>query len=203
MVGSYGYLAPERLRGEAATPESDLCALGCLLVTSITGQLPYPGTDMQVAQQHLSSPIPQWDETTPVLAKLNDIVRLALAKTPAERYHNVREMRADLHTARQLASDLERVTVHTVRRTRLPSVLAATEAPTPIDVEPTGARKVKLAVTSGVVGPGGSGRRGELGRELQRHPEWARFSRARESDGAAIRCTCHGIQGRHTEPSSS
>lgn len=101
VVGSYGYLAPERLSDGPASPQSDIYSLGCLLVTSVTGRLPYSGTDLEVAEAHLSSPIPQWEETTPVLALLNNVLRRSMAKQPQERYASAQEMRSDLLAAKQ------------------------------------------------------------------------------------------------------
>ena len=43
-VGTLGYLAPELLRGEPATPASDDYALGALVYRALTGCLPYPDT---------------------------------------------------------------------------------------------------------------------------------------------------------------
>lgn len=100
LVGSYGYLAPERLLGEPATPASDLYSLGCLLVTAATGVLPYSGSDAEVAEQHLRSPVPQWDETSAGHAAVNAVLRRAMAKDPAARYGSAEEMRAALLDAR-------------------------------------------------------------------------------------------------------
>jgi serine/threonine-protein kinase len=47
VLGTPGYLAPERLDGSAVAPESDLYSLGVLLDAMLTGQLPdeHPPTD--------------------------------------------------------------------------------------------------------------------------------------------------------------
>ncbi|MCW2819599.1 MAG: pknH [Marmoricola sp.] len=100
LVGSYGYLAPERLLGEPATPASDLYSLGCLLVTAATGVLPYSGSDAEVAEQHLRSPVPQWDETSAGHAAVNAVLRRAMAKDPTARYGSAEEMRVALVDAR-------------------------------------------------------------------------------------------------------
>ena len=38
IVGTVGYLSPEQARGEAATPASDVFALGCILFEMVTGR---------------------------------------------------------------------------------------------------------------------------------------------------------------------
>jgi serine/threonine-protein kinase len=43
VVGTVDYLAPELIRGEAATPASDLYALGCVAFECLCGQTPFGG----------------------------------------------------------------------------------------------------------------------------------------------------------------
>lgn len=155
VVGTFGYLAPERCNGGSATPASDIYSLGCLLVTALTGTAPYTGTDFEVAQHHVSSPIPQWEETTPVLAQLNTVVRRSMAKDPAQRYQSASEMRRDLLAARQtLPGDLAPVAAPaavelTVRRPAVPLDSSPSAPPTPS--APTHADRRKRAVILGAV----------------------------------------------------
>lgn len=130
VIGSYGYLAPERLSGAAATPASDIYSLGCLLVTSVTGRLPYSGTDLEVAELHLTSPIPQWEESTPSLAMLNGVLRRAMAKDPEDRYASAQDMRqALLRAAEQVRS--EQAPAEVEPTTRRPVPIPSGSAPTP------------------------------------------------------------------------
>ncbi len=61
MAGSWAYISPERARGEAATPVSDVYSLGCLFWVCLTGRTPYDGTDVEMAIAHLNAPVPQVD----------------------------------------------------------------------------------------------------------------------------------------------
>ena len=45
MVGTLPYLAPELLRGDAHSPQSDVYALGVLMFRLLTGTFPYSGVD--------------------------------------------------------------------------------------------------------------------------------------------------------------
>ncbi|MCX6398060.1 MAG: serine/threonine-protein kinase [Propionibacteriales bacterium] len=90
VVGTYAYLAPELITGGAVSPASDVYALGCLLVAAVTGTPPYGGTDQEIAQQHLTSEIPLWEATSPLLEHLNELVRTSMAKDPAARYPSAR-----------------------------------------------------------------------------------------------------------------
>ncbi|MCB0830407.1 MAG: protein kinase, partial [Solirubrobacterales bacterium] len=44
VVGTAAYLAPEQVRGEEATPSTDVYALGVVLYQFLTGRLPYEGS---------------------------------------------------------------------------------------------------------------------------------------------------------------
>ena len=59
IVGTPGFLAPERLNGAPASAASDVYALGCLLWTVLTGEQPYRGSQAQVLYAHLEAPVPQ------------------------------------------------------------------------------------------------------------------------------------------------
>ncbi|SEB74787.1 Serine/threonine protein kinase [Nocardioides exalbidus] len=96
VAGSWAYLAPERAHGGPATPASDVYALGCLLHACATGHAPYSGSDVEIALAHVNQPVPQLDGTDPATAELNRILRLAMAKDPAERYSSAGDLRADL-----------------------------------------------------------------------------------------------------------
>lgn len=132
IVGTYGYLAPERCEGADATPASDIYSLGCVLVAMLTGSAPYTGTDMQVVSHHLHSPVPQLAAVTPEIAALNAVIARSMAKNPAERYGSARDMRAAL---RQI-QDLGR-TAATVPQERLLSPITPT---TPMVLPPLLAR---------------------------------------------------------------
>lgn len=47
ILGSPGYMAPERARGALAGPESDLWSLGATMFTAVEGRAPYVGDDVQ------------------------------------------------------------------------------------------------------------------------------------------------------------
>ncbi|WP_052336226.1 serine/threonine-protein kinase [Nocardioides alkalitolerans] len=96
VAGTMGYMAPERCRGEAATPASDVYALGCVLWASLAGAPPYSGTDVEVGLQHLSEPVPQFRETDPTSRIVNAVLRRSMAKNPAERYPDAAAVRRDL-----------------------------------------------------------------------------------------------------------
>ncbi|MCD4533868.1 serine/threonine protein kinase [Nocardioides sp. cx-169] len=103
VAGTFAYLAPERLRGEPATPSADLYALGCVLWTALTNSTPYAGSDVQIGMSHLSDPVPQLAPTSPVARAVNDVLRQAMAKEPAQRYPSANAMRSALQELARLA----------------------------------------------------------------------------------------------------
>ncbi len=92
-VGTYGYMAPELVRGERAIPgQVDLYALGGVLCEMLTGQAPYVGDNFaQIFDQHLKAEPPRVRslgiDCPEPLEKM--IVQL-LAKDPLERPFNAR-----------------------------------------------------------------------------------------------------------------
>jgi serine/threonine protein kinase len=103
VAGTFAYLAPERTRGEPATPAADLYALGCVLWTALTARTPYAGTDVEIGMAHVSAPVPQLMESSSVAAAINALLRTAMAKDPASRYSSADAMSSALQEIAHLA----------------------------------------------------------------------------------------------------
>ncbi len=103
LLGTAAYVAPERVRGEPATPASDLYAVGVILYELLTGHVPFPGqTPEELLAQHLhAAPVPprRWRRDIP--PALEQVVLRALAKDPGARYRSAEAMLAALQTAGQ------------------------------------------------------------------------------------------------------
>ncbi len=59
VLGSPGYVAPERASGARATPASDLYALGVVAYECLTGAPPFTGAGLEVALAHVNKPFPE------------------------------------------------------------------------------------------------------------------------------------------------
>ena len=101
IVGTPGYMAPERVRGEAADGRADLYALGVVLYEMLSGAIPWKN----VTSSHFLgaygklTPPPL---TSPFGILPRQVIRLvarALAVKPDERHQTARELLADLEQA--------------------------------------------------------------------------------------------------------
>jgi Protein kinase domain len=90
LIGTPGYLAPERAMGERAAPASDLYSLGMLAYECLAGTPPFRGTPLEVALAHRDRPLPPLPGSVAVgVAAL--VMRLA-AKDPARRLGDAAEV---------------------------------------------------------------------------------------------------------------
>lgn len=101
LVGSIHYLSPEQARGERATHQSDIYALGIILYEMIMGSVPFKGdTPVSIAMQHFQSSIPSivGRSSQEIPQSLENIVLKSTAKNPMYRYQTCDELFQDLMT---------------------------------------------------------------------------------------------------------
>jgi tetratricopeptide (TPR) repeat protein/TolB-like protein len=94
ILGTFGYMAPEQLRGEVADSRSDLFAVGAVLYEMLSGRPAFPGSTPaeQIATTLTANP-PPLDSGPP---ELNAVILRALAKERDHRYSSAREFLVDL-----------------------------------------------------------------------------------------------------------
>ncbi|MFC3962406.1 serine/threonine-protein kinase [Nocardia jiangsuensis] len=87
-IGTFTYMAPERLGAAEVDARADVYALACVLHQALTGQLPFPGDSIQhQIVAHLNTPPPAPSQVLPgVPAEFDAVVRCGMAKEPDARY---------------------------------------------------------------------------------------------------------------------
>jgi len=103
VVGTAAYLAPEQVRGEEATPATDVYALGVVLYQFLTGRLPYEGStlaELAVRQQN-EKPLPPTTYNNDVPETLGGAVLRALEGDPGRRYASADELAGGLRLGLQ------------------------------------------------------------------------------------------------------
>lgn len=98
VVGSLTYIAPERLRGEDTDTRADLYAMGVILYELITGRPVFSSNDdFELIDMHVNAAPPTLDPSLP--RALDNVIQIALAKYPAERFADAAQMAIELELA--------------------------------------------------------------------------------------------------------
>ncbi len=94
FVGTLDYVSPEQIRGEEASPASDIYALTAVLYECLCGVVPFPKpSDVAVLNAHVSDPPPLVTEHRPELAPaVDDVIARGMAKDANARQTSATEM---------------------------------------------------------------------------------------------------------------
>ena len=97
IVGSARYMSPEQLRGEDATPRSDIYSVGVLLYHCLTGRPPFAGDVKSLARQHIhKDPPPPRRLNKRITPGMEAVIMKALSKKPRDRYFSANAMLDDI-----------------------------------------------------------------------------------------------------------
>ncbi|MBX3608223.1 MAG: serine/threonine protein kinase [Piscinibacter sp.] len=102
VLGSPGYMAPERYTDEAPDQRVDIFSCGVLLYELLTGRAPFQGSSSAVMYQvlHQTPPAPSALPLRPAVpSRFDAVVALALARRPEDRFASAAEMRDALCAA--------------------------------------------------------------------------------------------------------
>ncbi|YCK40601.1 serine/threonine-protein kinase [Actinomadura sp. ATCC 39365] len=94
MIGSPGFIAPERLEGEPGGPSSDLWSLGATLFVAVTGGNAYPGSVAERVRATVTQPVPL------APGPLGPLLAAMMARDPGTRP----DPRNVVHALRQVAA---------------------------------------------------------------------------------------------------
>jgi predicted Ser/Thr protein kinase len=99
LSGTPHYVAPERIRGEPASPSSDVYGVGILLYELLTGQVPWDGPVQKILAGHLDEqPKPPSRLVEGLDPAVENLVLHALAKRPSERHKDMAAFIYELKT---------------------------------------------------------------------------------------------------------
>src|SRR5207244_773121 len=88
LDGTPEYLAPERIDGAAASPQSDVYALGIVFWELLVGKLPFTGASAKdVFEQHRKAPVPPPSKmlAEPIDERADQTIARGTGQAPAER----------------------------------------------------------------------------------------------------------------------
>jgi len=96
VVGTPLYTSPEQCMGERVDARSDIYSLGCTLFEAVTGTLPFRARNpTETMMMHQSAPPPTLSKVCPdrqFPSMMEDIIAIALAKHPSDRYQSMEQM---------------------------------------------------------------------------------------------------------------
>jgi len=125
-AGTAPYMAPEQIRGQTVTPQTDVYALGIMTYELLTGRRPFTGGEIITASQtrrsrlqtaHLTIPPPDPRQFNPNLPpETSEVLLKALAKLPYQRHATTRDFYKALVTSfgKTEASVRERVSAQLI-----------------------------------------------------------------------------------------
>jgi len=97
IVGSARYMSPEQLKGDEATPRSDVYSVGVLLYHCLTGSPPFTGDVKSLARQHIhKDPTPPRRLNKRITPDMEAVIMKALSKNPRDRYFSANAMLDDI-----------------------------------------------------------------------------------------------------------
>ncbi len=101
LVATPGYLAPERLAGEAASPQSDLYSVGVVLYEALSGRRPFEGDTplavMLAIERGQAQPLLWLRPALP--ADLVAVIERAMSRDPRQRFDSATQMSDALEPA--------------------------------------------------------------------------------------------------------
>jgi serine/threonine protein kinase len=102
VQGTYSYMAPEQIRGQAVDERADIYSFGCMCYELITGKLPFTAVNpSELLNKHLKAKPAQINVLNKnVHADFASLVHRMLAKDPKERPETLKDFTRTLKAGR-------------------------------------------------------------------------------------------------------
>jgi serine/threonine protein kinase len=109
LLGTPEYISPEQVQGQEVSPQSDLYSLGLVLYEMLAGQPAFrPANMAEMVELHLKTPVPDiTDQRDDVPDTINNVIQIATAKSPADRYPDALALARALREAWVAAPDVQ------------------------------------------------------------------------------------------------
>ncbi len=95
-IGTPAYMSPEQCAGDDVDRRSDIYSLGVVVYQMLAGALPFRGDTTALLRQHFVADVPSLPAEAGVPAQAEAVLRRALAKEPAARFHSATAFAAAL-----------------------------------------------------------------------------------------------------------
>ncbi len=100
ILGTPAFMSPEQWRGERADHRADLYAVGCIIFNCLTGRTPFvtESSPLALMKMHLIDPVPdpRLFAPKPISDGMIQLINVAMAKDPGDRFADARAMRTAL-----------------------------------------------------------------------------------------------------------
>jgi eukaryotic-like serine/threonine-protein kinase len=205
LIGTTGYLAPERVSGRSATVASDLYALGIVGYECLTGQPPFRGEPLQVALAHREQDLPglpPWCLSQPGGTELAALIADLTARDPAARPTSAAVVAARAGRIRDSRAGARDSRAGSPDGLPAPTGSAQAAAPTPAEpglMPPAGPRRRRLAPAGLAAGLLAAGLLGWLLATAQAGPGPGDPAQARSAPPASTHTSPH----QHATPARS
>ncbi len=142
-AGSVAYMSPEQIKGNPSV-KSDQYALGAVVYEWLSGERPFHGTPTEIATQQLfASPTPLRQKNPSIPFAIEEVVMIALAKDPHQRFR-------DLST---FANALEQASKEDASLFAVPAVVSPPPAISSLSPSITAQPDVKTSASTSTAAP--------------------------------------------------